>query len=529
MKTSSLFSSPRLPAESARFVEVKRIGLLLGLLCGLTPLRARAEGAVPLHPEHGARVPYTVEEIQMPESVAPEVGGLGFTPSGKLVVVTRRSGVWMAKPDGKPDRFAWSCFSDHSLHNANGVYVVSDSELLVSQMPEVTRLRDGNGDGVADEYGCFTPLNLSGAYHEVTAGPVSDGKGGYYLALNTASHSGFTFAFTRGTFSEVSRRGRNFASVPYRGWVLHIDSKGHAEPWAKGFRSPNGITVDPQGEVWVTDNQGDFRTTNPLYHVQKGKFYGHPSSLVWDPGYTKNDPKRDPLKQPMEELDAMRTPEAVSFPYGFSRSPAEPLVDGTGGRFGPFAGQMFVGDAASPRIIRVMLEKVDGVWQGACVNFFSGNGLRNGTNRMVFSPSGTELYVGQTMREWAGTMEGLQRIVFHGGRVFEIKMVHLVPGAFEMEFTEPVDASVKADSPEAFPTEVYSYGYYSAYGGPESDLKKTQPAAVRWSKDRRKVTLDFAELTQGKVFRFKLDAGIVSAGQPLGNAMAAYTINRLAK
>jgi glucose/arabinose dehydrogenase len=136
-------------------------------------------------------------------------------------------------------------------------------------------------------------------------------------------------------------------------------------PWAKGFRSPNGIAVDPQGQVWVTDNQGDFRSTNPLYHVEKGKFYGHPSSLVWDPEYTRVDAKRDPLKQPMEELDAMRTQEAVAFPYGFSRSPAEPVFELTGGKFGPFAGQMLVGDAAAPRIIRVMLEKVDGAWQGA--------------------------------------------------------------------------------------------------------------------------------------------------------------------
>ena len=34
---------------------------------------------------------YAVEEIPVPRGIAPEIGGLGFTPSGKLVVVTRRS------------------------------------------------------------------------------------------------------------------------------------------------------------------------------------------------------------------------------------------------------------------------------------------------------------------------------------------------------------------------------------------------------------------------------------------------------
>lgn len=462
----------------------------------------------------------------MPETVAPEVGGLGFTPSGRLVVLTRRSGVWTAQPAADPAKFRWQCFSDQSLHNANGLLVVSDRELLVSQMPELTRVRDADGDGVADEYECVTPFQLSGAYHEVTAGPVKDGKGGYFVALNTASHSGFTFAFTRGQFSDVGRRGRNFASVPYRGWVLHIDSKGKVEPWAKGFRSPNGIATDVHGELWVTDNQGDFRNTNPLYHVEKGKFYGHPSSLVWDREYTATDPTRDPLKQPMEELNAMRTPEAVAFPYGFSRSPAEPVFDLTRGKFGPFEGQMLVGDAAAPRIIRVMLEKIEGVWQGACAEFYAGNGLRSGTNRMAFSPDGTALYVGQTMREWAGTMEGLQRIAYQGGRIFEIKKVHLLAGGFEIEFTEPVDSSTSAEQPDAFPTESYSYRYLSEYGGPEHQLAKMVPDSVTWSADRRKVVLRYSSVESGRVFRITPTPAIVSKGQKIGHPMVAYTVNR---
>jgi hypothetical protein len=231
----------------------------------------------------------------------------------------------------------------------------------------------------------------------------------------------------------------------------------------------------------------------------------------------------------MEELNEMRTPEAVAFPYGFSRSPAEPVFDLTDGKFGPFSGQMLVGDAAAPRIIRVMLEEVDGVWQGACTEFFSGNGLRNGTNRMVFSPSGKELYVGQTMREWAGTMEGLQRIVFRGGRVFETKKVRLLPGGFELEFTEPVDVAEAANMPAAFPTEVYSYGYHSAYGGPEEGLQKVVPSSVTWSVDRRKVVLQFAEIQKGKVFRISPSKAVLSQGQSLGHSMVSYTINRLAK
>jgi glucose/arabinose dehydrogenase len=471
--------------------------------------------------------PYQVEEIPVPKGVAPEIGGLGFTPSGKLVVLTRRSGILTAVPAADATRMQWTRFSEQSLHNANGLFVISDREMLVSQMPELTRVLDNDGDGVADEYRTEASFNLSGAYHEVTAGPVPDGKDGFFIALNTASHSGFTFEHTRGEFSEVSRRGRNFASVPYRGWVMHWDPRTGLAPWAKGFRSPNGIQTGPDGAVWVTDNQGDFRTTNPLYHVEKGLFYGHPSSLVWDPEYVKNDPKRDPLKQPMAELDAMRAPAAVLFPYGFSRSPAEPLFDTTNGKFGPFKGQLLVADAAAPRIIRVLLEQVDGVMQGACVDFYSNNGLRNGSNRMVFSPEGTELYVGQTMREWAGAMEGLQRIKFNGGRVFEILSMHLKGDGFELEFTQPVDPGV-GEKPESFVTDSYWYEYSSNYGGPEAGSERVRVSSVKWSEDRRKVRLVYPKMEAQKVMRLSM-SGLTSGTQPLGHTMVAYTINRLAK
>jgi glucose/arabinose dehydrogenase len=495
--------------------------------CVALALGAAASEAGAQTPPPLVNPPYQVEEIPVPKGVAPEIGGLGFTPSGKLVVLTRRSGILMAVPAPDATRMQWSRFSEQSLHNANGLFVVSDRELLVSQMPELTRVLDNDGDGIADEYRTEASFNLSGAYHEVTAGPVPDGGGGFYIALNTASHSGFTFQHTRGEFSEVSRRGRNFASVPYRGWVMHWDPRSGLTPFAKGFRSPNGIQIGPDGSVWVTDNQGDFRTTNPLYHVEKGRFYGHPSSLVWDPEYMKDDPKRDPLKQPMAELDAMRAPAAVLFPYGFSRSPAEPLFDTTGGKFGPFSGQLLVADAAAPRIIRVMLERVDGVMQGACVDFYSHNGLRNGSNRMVFSPEGTELYVGQTMREWAGAMEGLQRIKFNGGRVFEVLGVHLTRDGFELEFTQPVDAGA-GEKPEAFPTDSYWYEYSSNYGGPESNGERVRATSVAWSTDRRKVRLVYPKLEAQKVMRINL-TGLTSHAQPLGHGTVAYTINRLKK
>ena len=59
---------------------------------------------------------------------------------------------------------------------------------------------------------------------------------------------------------------------------------------ASGFRSPNGIGFDAGGRLLITDNQGDWRPTSPLYDVKEGGFYGHPASLVWEKDWDGRDP-----------------------------------------------------------------------------------------------------------------------------------------------------------------------------------------------------------------------------------------------
>ena len=105
-------------------------------------------------------------------------------------------------------------------------------------------------------------------------------------------------------------------------------------------------------------------------------------------------------------IRARRKMPAIQFPQNdLAGSTAQPLIDATGGAFGPYAGQLFVAEYSHPRILRVALEKVEGVYQGACFLFVEANGLRKGNNRLAFSPSG-DLYVGQVSRHWGGTVAG---------------------------------------------------------------------------------------------------------------------------
>ncbi|MBA3936125.1 MAG: hypothetical protein H0X38_01560 [Planctomycetes bacterium] len=477
--------------------------------------------AVPL----GAEESYHVETISFPPTVVPEIGGLGFTSEGELVVAMRRFGILMAKPTADPAAFPWRAFSSDLLHNICGLQVVSKRELIVSSMDELTRITDGDGDGIADSYQTIcSAWGMSGNYHETnTIAP--DGSGGWWMAIGTASHNGSVFTNTRGEFSPIGRRGRNFSAVPWKGWIAHIDAKGAFTPWAKGFRAPNGIAVGPDGKLWVTDNQGDWRGASPLFHIQKDHFYGHPSSLVWEPAFAATG--QDPLMLPVAEIEAMRTPAAVEFPEGFMcNSPSEPIFDQTGGRFGPFAGQMIVGDVAGTRLLRVMLEEVDGVMQGACVHFVT-HGLRAGNNRLIFSPDGATLFTGQTVRGWGAPSESLQRVTFTGTVPFEVKTMSLRKDGFAFTFTKPVDRTAAAD-PTCWKLSKYHFGNTHNYGSPPLDTMALSAGAIVVAPDGLSATVAVVGLETGRIVQVDLDPRVKSAdGATLEHPQLCYKVNRL--
>ena len=478
---------------------------------------------------HAVEMPaeyYEVQEVLLPVGVSPEIGGLAFNSKGELVVLTRRSGILIGKPNADPAKFEWRTFSDHSMHNPMGLLLESDSQMLIPQMAELTRVRDSDGDGAADEYEAVsTAWGVSGNYHETNAGPVPDGKGNWFIAIGTASHNGPTFDYVRGEFSRIGRRGRNYSAVSYKGWVVKITPEGDLIPWASGFRANNGIAMSPDGDLWVTDNQGDWRGTSPLYHVQKDHFYGHPSSLVWDRDFFPS--QGDPLEYGVDRLNEKRTPAAVQLPHGIvCNSPAEPVFDTTNGQFGPFAGQMFLGDIAGRRIVRVMLEKVGGFYQGACVFLLEQSGLRGGNNRFAFSPSGDSLYVGQTYRGWGSPEEGLQRIVYKGVVPMEVRNMSLTETGFDLTFTKPLSPQAAADAAR-FKVQSYRYEYGYKYGSPQLDKVNEKVETLSLSEDGLTVSLQLGGLKTGKIYQVDLENMFSKDGLPVINTMICYTVNRL--
>jgi glucose/arabinose dehydrogenase len=456
---------------------------------------------------------YTLTSFTPPAEVVLEGGDLELLPDGRLALCTRRGQVWVigGATDDVPGNETYSLFAT-GMHETLGL-AYRDGWLYVMQRAEITRLKDLDGDGRADVYETFCDgFGLSGDYHEYNFMSKFDPQGNLYVVLCLT-----------GSFN---------SNIEYRGWCLKIDPQGVATPFASGIRSPGGIGFDRHGDLYYTDNQGPWNGSSTLKHLVRGSFQGHPGGNKW---YSLSDvlgPRPvDPQDKSRMVVERERVkelvPPAIVLAHGkLGQSPTSVVWDASGGKFGPFAGQVFVGEQTFSEVHRVFLEKVNGVAQGAAFRFRKG--FASGNIGGYLTREG-QLFATGSDRGWGargGKRWNFERVTWTGRVPFEVHEMRAKPDGFELTFTEPVEAATAAD-PASYALAAWTYIYRAEYGSPEVDAAKPVITAAEVAPDGRTVRLKVDGLVRGHVHELKLPGLRNRAGIGLLHPEAYYTLNEI--
>ncbi len=417
-------------------------------------------------------------------------GAIAVDPrQGRVFVASMKTGEILAvrdpSDDGKQARFEnytgglfQECYS--MLADREGLYVLHRRNL--------TRVLDTDHDGRADRFErvATLPHGIADTYDYA-----------YGLARDRTGAFIYTFAPYANTH------------LPGSGSALRLVPGKKPQEIGYGFRNPLGWCSGPDGEIFFTDNQGEWVATNKLCHLVEGHFHGFP-----------NPAQRDHARKP-------RAKTTVWIPYGWAKSINGMAYDNTGGKFGPFDGQIFLAELMfGGAIIRANVEKVNGQYQGACFPFW-GRGLL-GPVTMAFDPRGRLWVGGITEPGWMAQPDrgALFRLDFTGVHPFEIRSIHVLPRGFRLVFTRPVSAATAREL-ASYRIDYHRYEYTGAYGSAELERTRLPIERVEVSTDGRSVELHTAALVKDRVYMIQASGVRSAQGEALVHPTGAYTLNEI--
>ncbi|MEO5906232.1 MAG: family 16 glycoside hydrolase, partial [Saprospiraceae bacterium] len=431
-----------------------------------------------------------------PWDFLPKVGGMDFMSDGRLAISTwdPTGSVYLLSDvqSGDPAKIKIKQIAS-GLAEPLGLKVINDT-IYILQKQELTRLVDTDGDDVIDEYQCVTNAWPTTAnFHEFAFGLAEKG-GDLYGTLAIAILPGGASALNQ---------------MPSRGRVVRFDlPSGELHYVASGLRTPNGIGIGIDNEIFVADNQGDWLPSSKIIHVSQGDWFG--SRAVDYQGIENFKEKPPVVWLPQDEI-------------GNSPSTPLPINDG------PYKGQMIHSEVTQGGVARVFVEKINNAYQGVVFRFIQG--LESGINRMVWGPDGA-LYVGGIGNpgNWAQTDKlwyGLQRLKYNGKPAFEMLAIRAKSDGVEIEFTEPLRDGDGWDTKD-WEVRQWRYVPTKEYGGPKIDNVALKVEGAFVSADRKKVSLKLNGMKPGHVVYIHMRNSYVSdSGLPLWSTEAWYTMNNI--
>ncbi|MEY4246036.1 MAG: hypothetical protein RLZZ245_3621 [Verrucomicrobiota bacterium] len=457
---------------------------------------------------------YLREEIPLPPGEVMEIGSIALMPNQKVAVTTRRGDLWICSGAYADDlsKVTWEKFAQ-GLHEPFGMFWKA-GWLYLTQRPEFSRIQASSGRGPADTFQTLcADWGINGDYHEYAFGSTPDKNGDVWIVLCLTGSGG--------------------AASDWRGWCVRVTPDGKMIPTCSGIRSPGGIGFNATGDVFYTDNQGLWNGSSSLKWLKPGSFQGNPTGNKYH--------KLADLPAPPEPTSGSRVlaehlkfpnyiPPAVVLPHGkVGQSPTGIACDTSGGKFGPWPNQLYIGEQTHSQVQRVCLEQVNGIYQGAVFHLLEG--FEAGLIPVRLDTEAGILFTGGSNRGWAsrGTKAfTFERVKWTGKTPFEIQTMTASPDGFTLKFTEPVDPAT-AGNPASYAMQAWTYILQSGYGSPEVDQATPQITAATVSPDKKSVRLKINGLVRGHVHHLA-SKGVTSAnGAPLWHSDAYYTLNEIPK
>ncbi len=449
--------------------------------------------------------------LGLPNFIMPTA--LGWREDGVLVAASLKGRVWLVRDtdgDGLGDKlqqFSDELAAPYGLSAHDGYVDVLNKYALL-------RLWDDDGDGRADR----TRTVASGwghttDYHDWVVGLPRDGEGNYYVAI------------------PCQQDDRDAAGAALRGKALKLRPRRptpddpreyRIEEICGGLRFPMGIARDQQGNLFTTDNQGNYNPFNELNHLRPGRRYGFINKIEFRPDF------HPPL-----------TPPAIDIPHPWTRSvngiaflttPAALQAKTGRGAFGPFEGHLIGCEYNGRKLIRMSLQKVGDTFQGAAYPFSvdppEGADGFVGPNVCAVSPRG-ELYVGDLRDSaWGGgdNTGAIVRLTFQDNLPPGIAEVRANPTGFTITFTQPVAAKLAAD-PANYSIASYRRVSTPAYGGADKNRELESIRSIEVSPGGRQAQITLDRLREGFVYEFRLE-NLTANGGLFHPAEAHYTLRR---
>ena len=437
--------------------------------------------------------PFAVDTVALP-SQNPwrshlRLSAVDFMADGRAVVASLSGDVWIVDGIGRaPGRLRWQRFAT-GLNQPLGLVVVDDT-VYVNGRDQITRLRDIDKDGSADHYENFTNVVMAGTnFHGFNLNLEVDAQGRFLWAKSTSWPTG-----DAGDLSDAA------LTTPHDGVLFRASPDGRdVKIIATGLRNPNGLSVGPKGEIYFSDNEGNWVPTSKLTRIVEGEFHGfvpsaHRANLVsgWAPA--------DGWVKPFAW-----TPHGGP---GSDNSPAQARVIDNAAWPKELQGHLLLASYGRGSLSLVLMEEVEGQPQAA--HLVLPLRFRSGLQHMRFHRDGHLYVVGMT--NWSSTSHAGDRGSFHRVR-YTGKPLHLPTavstkqGAIELRFSDELDPA-SATNPASYQLSKWTYPWNATYGSKQlySLDRPGQPGpdpvvveSIRLAADRRTVHLQIPGLTQNSI------------------------------